>query len=255
MNFFNNKPRPAQAPARPANLPGSGSGAHPMNARPAATVAVARAGASPAAGAAAATSSRQSNGLKEFLWQLQGIGRGQLLDLGSARQATITFFIERGFKVYTEDLLPTWERFLDEDQSAAKKLGANADLSEHSPKRRAERFLESTMAYKEDTFDAVLAWDILDYVDTELMNKLAARITSLTRDGGVVFAMFHARKPTVFHRYRVMDGQNLELIPATCAFSHQRVFQNREISNLFGRFRTSKMFVGRDQLREGLFVK
>jgi len=111
------------------------------------------------------------------------------------------------------------------------------------------------MAYKNDTFDAVLLWDVLDYLDAELMNKLAARITSLVRDGGVVFAMFHARKPTVFHRYRVMDGHNLELIPASCPFQPQRVFQNREISNLFGRFRTSKMFVGRDQLREGLFVK
>jgi len=52
---------------------------------------------------------RLSNGLKEFLCQLDGIGRGHLLDLGPARQTTITFFIERGFKVYTEDLLATLE--------------------------------------------------------------------------------------------------------------------------------------------------
>lgn len=254
MSFFNNKPRPAQVPSRPAGLPGSGS--HAANApRPAHSVAVAKAGASSAAPAAEPKSGRQSNGLKEFLWQLQGIGHGHLLDMGSARQTTITFFIERGFKVYTEDLLPTWQRFLEEDEQQAKKLAADADRSEMSPKRRAERFLESSMAYKNDTFDAVLMWDILDYLDTELMNRLAARVASLVRDGGVVFAMFHARKPTVFHRYRVMDGHNLELIPASFPFQPQRVFQNREISNLFGRFRTSKMFVGRDQLREGLFVK
>jgi hypothetical protein len=53
----------------------------------------------------------------------------------------------------------------------------------------------------------------------------------------------------------VLDAQNLELIPASCPFVPQRVFQNREISNLFCRFRSSKTFVGRDQLREGLFVK
>jgi len=223
--------------------------------RPAHSVAVAKAGGSSGAPIADPKSGRQSNGLKEFLWQLEGIGHGHLLDLGSARQTTITFFIERGFKVYTEDLLPTWQRFLEEDELQAKKLPSDADRSEMSPKRRAERFLESSMAYKNDTFDAALLWDVLDYVDAELMTKLAARITSLVRDGGVVFAMFHARKPTVFHRYRVMDGHNLELIPASCPFQPQRVFQNREISNLFGRFRTSKMFVGRDQLREGLFVK
>jgi hypothetical protein len=252
MNFFN-KPRPNQAPIRPAGLPSSGP--HTGSGRPAASVAVAKAGTHPAAPGVEPKSGRQSNGLKEFLWQLGGIGHGHLLDLGSARQTTITFFIDRGFKVYTEDLLATWQYFLEEDEQRAKKLAADADRSELTPKRRAERFFETTMSYPKDTFDAVLMWDILDYLDNELMTRLAARITFLVRDGGVVLAMFHARKPMLFHRYRVVDSQNLELIPAACPFQPQRVFQNREISNLFGRYRTSKMFVGRDQLREGLFVK
>jgi hypothetical protein len=248
MSFFN-KPRPAQVPVGPARH------SPPGNGRPPASMAVASASAKPAAAGTEQKSGRQSNGLKEFLWQLGGIGHGHLLDLGPARQTTITFFIERGFKVYTEDLLPTWQRFLDEDEQRAKKLATDADRSDHTPRRRAERFFEATMSYPDDTFDAVLMWDIMDYLDTDLMNKLAVRITSLVRDGGVALAMFHARKPVVFHRYRVLDAQNLELIPATCPCQPQRVFQNREISNLFGRFRTSKMFVGRDQIREGLFVK
>src|SRR5260221_4958211 len=199
--------------------------------------------------------SRLSNGLKEFLFQLDGIGRGHLLDLGPARQTTITFFIERGFKVYTEDLLATWQYFLEEEEQRAKKLPADADRSEMTPEGRAKKFLDTSMLYPDDTFDAVLMWDIMDYLDGDLMAKLAARITSLVRDGGVVFAMFHTRKPILFHRYRVLDAQNLELIPSTCSFQPHRVFQNREISNLFSRYRSSKMFVGRDQLREGLFVK
>jgi len=198
---------------------------------------------------------RLSNGLKEFLWQLDGIGRGHLLDLGPARQTTITFFIERGFKVYTEDLLMTWKIFLDAEEQRKKGLPVDADRSEMTQAARAERFLESTLGYPEQTFDAVLMWDILDYLDADLMNRLATRVTSLVRDGGVVFAVFHARKPESFHRYRVLDAQNLELIPASCPFAPQRVFQNREISNLFCRYRSSKTFVGRDQLREGLFVK
>ena len=196
-----------------------------------------------------------SNGLKEFLWQLDGIGHGHLLDLGPARQTTITFFIERGFKVYTEDLMATLQYFLVDEEQQVRKLPAGADRSELTPEGRAKRFLETTMLYPDGTFDAVLLWDILDYLDGDLMAKLATRITSLVREGGVVFAIFHTRKPTVFHRYRVLDAQNLELIPASCPFQPQRVFQNREISNLFSRYRSSKMFVGRDQLREGLFVK
>ncbi len=246
MNFFS-KPRPAQvsldrqSPQR--------------NFHPATVTAVAKATANSSTPGLEPKAGRQSNGLKEFLWQLDGIGHGHLLDLGPARQTTITFFIDRGYKVYTEDFLATWQYFLEEDEQRVKKLAAAADRNEMTPAARATRFLDTTLLYPNDTFDAVLLWDILDYVDTELMTRLAARITSLVRDGGVLFGIFHTRKPIVFHRYRVVDAQHLDLIPASCPFQPQRVFQNREISNLFSRFRTSKMFVGRDQLREGLFVK
>ncbi len=243
MNFFS-KSRPGQDHASP-----------PGHMHRSTAVAVAKANAPSAVSGADAKGGRQSNGLKEFLWQLDGIGHGHLLDLGPARQSTITFFIERGFKVYTEDLLATWQYFLDEEGQRVKKLSPDADRTDFTPEARAEKFLESTLNYPEGTFDAVLMWDNLDYLESELMTRLAARITSLVRDGGVVLAMFHTRKPVLFHRYKVLDGQSLELIPASCPFQPQRVFQNREISNLFARYRTSKMFVGRDQIREGLFVK
>jgi len=248
MNFFN-KARPAQ------NTPLPQRASPPRSMHPQTAVAVAMTGAPSNSSGTEIKGARQSNGLKEFLWQLDGIGHGHLLDLGPARQSTITFFIERGFKVYTEDLLATWRHFLEDEDQRLKKLPAGADRSALTPEARAEKFLETTMCYPDNTFDAVLMWDNLDYLDNELMSRLAARITSLVRDGGVVFAMFHTRKPVLFHRYKVVDAQNLELIPASCPFQPQRVFQNREISNLFARYRSSKMFVGRDQIREGLFVK
>ncbi len=135
------------------------------------------------------------------------------------------------------------------------ELAPGAAALEMTPAARAERFLETTLRNPADTFDAVLIWDLLDYLDGDLVSRLVTRITSLVRDGGVAFAIFHNRKPQAFHRYRVVDAQNLELIPAPCPFAPQRVFQNREISDLFRRFHSSKTFVGRDQLREGLFVK
>lgn len=198
---------------------------------------------------------RLSNGLKEFLFQLEGIGRGHLLDLGPARQTTISFFIERGYKVYTEDLLTTWKAFLDADDQRVRELPPDADRSEVTPAACAERFLENTLRYPVDTFDAVLLWDLLDYLDSELVSRLVARLSSSIRDGGVALAIFHTRKPETFHRYRILDAQSLELIPASCPFAPQRVYQNREISDLFRKFRSSKTFVGRDQLREVLFIK
>src|SRR5271165_801676 len=59
----------------------------------------------------AQTTTRVSNGLKEFLWNLEGLGRGTLLDLGPAWQTTLSFFIERGFRVTSDDLLRDWAEF------------------------------------------------------------------------------------------------------------------------------------------------
>src|SRR3989440_6991907 len=72
-------------------------------------------------------STRVSNGLKEFLWNLDGLGRGTLLDLGPAWQTTLSFFIERGFRVSSEDILRAWKEFLVEEEA---KLRSAANASE-----------------------------------------------------------------------------------------------------------------------------
>ena len=64
---------------------------------------------------------RLSNGLKEFLWNLDGLGRGTLLDLGPAWQTTLTFFIERGFRVTSDDILRDWAQFMAEDAAKAQQ--------------------------------------------------------------------------------------------------------------------------------------
>lgn len=200
-------------------------------------------------------SGRFSNGLKEFLWQIEDIGRGSLLDLGAVSQATVTYFIERNFKVYTEDLLAAWGAFLEQASERAATVAAGAERPDPSPSARAERFLTSNLRYPVDSFDAVLLWDLLDYMDKEAAKQFLHRITSLVRDGGAVLAIFHTRPPEQFQRYRVLDAHNLELVSAPTLVPPRHVYQNREIQELFEKFRTSKTFVGRDQLREGVFVK
>src|SRR5260370_2562116 len=66
-------------------------------------------------------STRVSNGLKEFLWNLDGLGRGALLDLGPAWQTTLSFFIERGFRVSSEDFLRGWKAFLTEEEKRLRE--------------------------------------------------------------------------------------------------------------------------------------
>jgi hypothetical protein len=198
---------------------------------------------------------RFSNGLKEFLWQIGDIGKGNLLDLGAVSQATLNYFIERNFKVYTEDLLAAWGAFLELDFARVHSLPAGAEQPDQAPATQAARFLASNLRYPADSFDAILLWDVLDYMDREAANQFLLRITSLTRDGGAVLAIFHTRPPEQFQRYRVLDAHNLELVSVPTLVRPRHVYQNREIQELFEKFRTQKTFVSRDQLREGVFVK
>ena len=198
---------------------------------------------------------RVSNGLKEFLWNLDGLGRGTLLDLGPAWQTTLNFFIERGFRVTSDDLLRSWKDFMAEEEVRLKDAANSAENVDLTPAGRAARFVQANLRYAPSSFDAVLLWDILDYLEPAVAKQSVACLTELLRPGGIVFAMFHSKKPEGFQRYRVADSNTLQVISAAPLCPAQRVYQNREIQDLFGRFRTVKSFVGRDQLRESLFVK
>jgi hypothetical protein len=196
---------------------------------------------------------RTSSSLKDFLWHLSGMGRGKLLDLGPVWQSTVSFFVERGFKVSTEDLLSGWKQFSQEDVEKRKSLPADAERPTKS--ELASRFLDDSLQYAPGSFDAVLAWDVLDYLEDDVMRRTAERLGSLVCDGGVVLSLFHSARPEQFHRYRVLDERTVEMVPTPSVFPLARVFQNREIAELFSRFHTSKTYLGRDQLRESLFVK
>jgi hypothetical protein len=200
-------------------------------------------------------STRLSNGLKEFLWNLDGLGRGTLLDLGPAWQTTLSFFIERGFRVSSEDILRGWKDFLGEEETRLREDGGVRDTLDMTPTGRATRFLESNLQYGRASFDAVLIWDLLDYLEPTMARQTISCVTELLRPGGVIFAMFHSKKPEGFQRYRVADSNTLQVISTPVLCPAQKVYQNREIQDLFGRYRTMKSFVSRDQLRETLFIK
>lgn len=202
---------------------------------------------------AAGRSTRACNSLKDFLWHLSGIGHGNLLDLGPAWQTSIQFFGDRGFKVFSEDLLTGWKFFLREEEGRDLSLSP----SDERPSKDfiAKKFLESNLQYKPDTFDAVVLWDLFDYMDPDTTKRAAERIAALLREGGVVLALFHTKHPEQFRRYRVLDESTLEVLPAPALVPFARVFQNREMMELFSGFHSSKTYLGRDQIREALFVK
>jgi hypothetical protein len=225
----------------------------------AATAAAPKAAAKPGpASSVPATSSgnvRISNALKEFLWLLSDIQRPRILDLGAVSQSTLNFFIEKGFRVSTEDMLREWKDFLITQEEQLRTAPVGEETERRSLPALAEKFVTDALNYPEQSVHGVLLWDLLDYFDPAVVPILMERLYSMLHPGGTVLALFHSRPAERFHRYRIMDSQTVELLPAATLAVHAHVFQNREILDLFGKFRSSKTFVGRDQVREALFIK
>jgi len=224
---------------------------------------------------------RISNGLKELLSALDGAERAEILDLGPVSQATVDFFTSRGFRLHTQDLLRSWREFLAEElarpvapavaqsgsaasrgplQEAAPTGGASAapaglEAEAEQAQLRPARFFARHLWYEPKKFHGALLWDSLDYLDAAAGAALVARLGEILRPGGVALVHLHDKPPERFWRYRVLDAQTFECVPAAAPVAFQRVIANREIMNLFHDFRTSKTFVGRDQIREVLFLR
>jgi len=204
---------------------------------------------------------RTTNGLKEFLWLLGDIPQARILDLGPIWQSTVNFFVEKGFRIGTEDLLRGWKEFLsvEEESLRRKPVGSatslNGDVDDIPVSTIAERFLDGALQYPDESVHGILAWDLLDYFDAEMAPRVAARLFRMLCPGGAMLGLFHSRPAAAFHRYRIVDRQTIEQLPAPSLAAHAHVFRNRELMDMFAQFRSSKTFVGRDQVREALFLK
>ena len=206
----------------------------------------------------AASVRRISNGLKELLSAIEGAERGEVLDLGPVSQATVDFFTSRGFRLHTQDLLRAWREFLAEELERPARTSARPDASNQEagdPALRPARFLARHLQFEPQKFHGVLLWDSLDYLDAAVGAAVVARLANVLRPGGAALLHLHDKPPERFWRYRVLDAQTLECVPAPAPVVFQRPIPNREIMNIFHDFRTSKTFVGRDQIREVLFLR
>ncbi len=201
---------------------------------------------------------RVSNGLKELLGAIEGAERGELLDLGPVSQATVDFFTSRGFRLYSNDLLRAWREFLAEELERPARAAGRSDASAEAaddPALRPSRFLARHLHFDPQRFHGALLWDSLDYLDAAVGAAFVARLANILRPGGAALLHLHDKPPERFWRYRVLDSQTLECVPAKAPVAFQRPIPNREIMNIFHDFRTSKTFVGRDQIREVLFLR
>src|SRR5579863_1172678 len=76
---------------------------------------------------------RASNSLKEFLWLISDVPHGRILDLGPVWQSTVSFFVDKGYRVSAEDLLRTWREFLTGEEERLRTAPIGEDQGKISP--------------------------------------------------------------------------------------------------------------------------
>jgi SAM-dependent methyltransferase len=131
-------------------------------------------------------------------------------------------------------------------------------------------FLKHSLVYEPEQFDAVLCWDVPDYLNEAVVKPVIERVHRIMRPGGVILAFFHTRDAgpdAPFYRYHIAAPDMLNLQPVwkpnsdgrkgarPPMFRLQRVFNNRHVENLFHDYASLKFFLARDNVREVLVVR
>jgi SAM-dependent methyltransferase len=190
--------------------------------------------------------SRHSSGLGEFTKQIAGQEALCILDLGPTSPQNIALLTGLGHRVYNEDvLLASMDpAFLCKNEDGSSTVSVDT-------------FLGENLRYSGQQFDAVLCWDVPDYMHESLVKAVIERIAGILKPGGVLLAFFHTKDAgpeAPYYRYHIAgkDSLNLQRGPQ---FRLQRVFNNRHIENLFRDYSNIKFFLARDNVREVLVVR
>lgn len=183
---------------------------------------------------------RRSNGLKHFFDTIPNSSPLEVLDLGGLNEANINFLSQRGGKIHAVDLL---DRF---DSRKLEKPQEPMDAS------RARDFVDEYLNFARNQFDAVLVWDVLEFLDSDLLYAMVPRLGEVVRPGGALLTFFHTQgrgESVPVHRYRIADFDTLVLQPS-CERTLPNTFNNRSLERLFADFEAVKFFLTRDNLRE-----
>jgi hypothetical protein len=166
----------------------------------------------------------------------------EVLDLGPAIGSNIAFLGERiGCKIHVKDLYADLERHAHEDALA-----------------RFPEFLETSFCdYDAASIDAVLCWDVFDYLAAPAAGVLAGTLIQALRPGGALLALFGGggTSDRSYTRYVIEDERHLRYRVAPAACGRQRLLQNRDILALFPGLNLFDSVLLKSGVREVIFRK
>lgn len=192
---------------------------------------------------APAAVSRQSSGFDQFCSFLQQSHDLSVLDMSGLSQANITFVTGYGHKISSDDIIGTMGECFGKDFLENQGAASNA-----------QRFLDQTLTFPDSSFDAILAWDALQFLRPPLVEQAVGQLLRVLRPGGLMLVFFNANEKALtlpIYSYRIQDSRTIVQVPrAGMTAQRSQYFNNRALEKLFERASSIKFFLTRDHLRE-----
>ena len=164
-----------------------------------------------------------------------------VLDLGPVVGSNVSFLGEQlGCKLRVEDLQSDIERLTRDQQ--LDTLGT---------------FLEQRFAYEPASVDAVLCWDVLDYLDKPAATVLSRKVVEWVKPGGAVLCFFNMSSDPapIYTRYVITEVDRLRYRTSPATYGRRTVYQNRDIDRLFAGLHVTESFLLQNKVREVLLRK
>ncbi|BCS33707.1 hypothetical protein TBR22_A29340 [Luteitalea sp. TBR-22] len=162
-------------------------------------------------------------------------------DLGPVVGSNVSFLGEQlGCKLRVEDLYADIDRLTREQALDAMPA-----------------FLERRFAFEPESLDAVLCWDVLDYLDKPAATVLGKQVVQWVKPGGVVLCFFStvAAPAPVYTRYVIADTDHLIYRTSPATHGKRTVYQNRDFDRLFPGLSVTESFLLLNKTREVLLRK
>jgi 2-polyprenyl-3-methyl-5-hydroxy-6-metoxy-1,4-benzoquinol methylase len=117
--------------------------------------------------------------------------------------------------------------------------------------------LKTRFPQPDASFDGILCWDVLDYLDKASAPIVAREMVRLLKPGGALLGFFAtvALPAAEYVRYVIVDDLTLRHRVYPAARPRQQVFVNRDINRMFEGLTVSDSYLLLTKTREMVFRK
>ncbi len=172
----------------------------------------------------------------------------KVLDLGPTSSSNIHFITGLGHKAYNEDVLMAANAEPVGDCRARKKTARRWMWSAFWPR---------SLQYEAESFDAVLMWDVCDYLPEPLVKPVVERIYQITKPRGALLAFFHTRDAGAGSAILPLSHQERGDAGAAAGAALPTAARLPEPARgkPLPRLHSIKFFLGKENIREVLLVR